>query len=94
MIPLVFGHLGLMIYAVRDGLSAQEILSRTQGNWFWGLFYGFFVLAASVHASIGLRTLIGESVKIRHGALNGITMVFVLGLVMLGARAVVAVTLP
>ncbi|MEM9371617.1 MAG: succinate dehydrogenase, partial [Pseudomonadota bacterium] len=29
MIPLVFGHLALMIYAIQDGLTAEEILGRT-----------------------------------------------------------------
>jgi fumarate reductase subunit C len=29
----VLVHLAVMVYAVRGGLSAAEILSRTQGNW-------------------------------------------------------------
>ena len=36
MVPLVFGHLGMIIYAVQGGLSTAEILSRTQGNVFVG----------------------------------------------------------
>ena len=32
MAPLVLGHLAVMIYAVRGGLSAEEVLSRTQGS--------------------------------------------------------------
>ena len=47
MAPLVFVHLGMMIYAIQGGLSAGEILGRTQGSVFWGLFYGLFVVAAS-----------------------------------------------
>ena len=34
--PLVVVHLGTMIYAIQDGLSAAEILSRTKGSYFWG----------------------------------------------------------
>ena len=32
MAPLVVGHLAVMIYAVQGGLSASEILGRTQGS--------------------------------------------------------------
>ena len=31
MAPLVIGHIAVMIYAVQGGLSAGEILGRTQG---------------------------------------------------------------
>ncbi|NCF47144.1 MAG: succinate dehydrogenase, partial [Alphaproteobacteria bacterium] len=40
MAPLVVGHIGVMIYAVQGGLSAAEILGRTQGSVFWFSFYG------------------------------------------------------
>ena len=40
MAPLVLGHLAMMIYAVQGGLSAAEILGRTQGSILWFLFYG------------------------------------------------------
>lgn len=65
MVPLVFGHLAVMIYAIQGGLSSEEILGRTQGSVFWFLFYGLFVLAVSVHASIGLRTVLGEWAGLR-----------------------------
>ena len=52
--PLVLCHLVLIIYAFRGGLTAAEILSRTQGSLAWAIFYGLFVLAVAVHASIGL----------------------------------------
>ena len=32
MAPLVIGHIAVMIYAVQGGLSAGEILGRTQGS--------------------------------------------------------------
>ena len=37
-------HLGGMIYAVRGGLTAAEILGRTRGNWAFGAFYAVFVV--------------------------------------------------
>ena len=38
-------HLATMIYAVRGGLTAAEILGRTRGNAAWFAFYSLFVLA-------------------------------------------------
>ncbi len=93
MVPLVFGHLAVMIYAIRDGLSAAEILSRTQGSIFWGLFYGLFVIAAAIHASIGLRVLAHEYLKIGNTNLNLLTGLIGSGFLVLGARAVIAVIL-
>ena len=91
MVPLVFGHLGLMIYAVQGGLSAEEILGRTQGSLFWGLYYGFFVLAASLHGAIGLRAILTETINLNAQVLN--LMVAVIGItsLALGLRAVMAV---
>ena len=70
MAPLVLGHLAVMIYAVQDGLSAAEILGRTQGSLWWGAFYGLFALAASVHAAIGLRVVVHETLKVQGPALT------------------------
>ena len=58
--PLVLLHLGVIVYAVQDGLSAAEILARTRGNLTWTATYGVFVLAAAVHGAIGLRSIAGE----------------------------------
>ncbi|MEP6559412.1 MAG: succinate dehydrogenase, partial [Burkholderiales bacterium] len=41
----VLVHLAVIIYAVRGGLSAAEILGRTHGSWSFGLFYAVFVVA-------------------------------------------------
>ena len=35
----VLVHIVTVIYAVRGGLSAAEILGRTHGNWIFGTFY-------------------------------------------------------
>jgi len=56
----VLVHLATMIYAVRGGLSAAEILGRTSGNVAWFAFYTVFVLAIAVHVPIGLRAVLAE----------------------------------
>jgi len=38
LVPLVLVHLGVMLVAIRGGLTAAEILGRTQGSVGWGLF--------------------------------------------------------
>ncbi len=93
MIPLVLGHIAVMIYAIQGGLSSAEILSRTQGSAFWFLFYGVFVVAVSVHAAIGLRVIVHEWLGLRGIALSLLTWTICLVLFVMGARAVMAVTL-
>ncbi len=92
MAPLVLGHIAVMIYAVQGGLTAAEILSRTQGSLLWFLFYGLFVVAVSLHAAIGLRTVAQEWLGLRGVALSALALVTGLGLFALGAQAVWAVT--
>jgi fumarate reductase subunit C len=53
----VLVHLATIIYAVQGGLGAAEILARTRGNAGWLAFYSVFVLAVTVHAPIGLRSI-------------------------------------
>ena len=92
MVPFVLGHLAVMIYAVQDGLSAAEILGRTQGSIAWMLFYGLFVLAVSVHGAIGLRVIVAELLKVKGAVLSALTWLVFLLLLGMGARAVWAVT--
>lgn len=91
MAPLVLVHLGLMIYAIQGGLSAEEILARTRGSLLWGGFYGLFVLAVAVHAAIGLRNILAEWLQLRGALLSAVCWLFGLGLWALGWRAVAAV---
>ena len=56
----VIVHLITIIYAVRNGLSASEILGRTRGSVAWGGFYALFVMAVAVHAPIGVRNICAE----------------------------------
>lgn len=92
MAPLVIGHIAVMIYAIQGGLSAAEILGRTQGSFGWAMFYGTFVVAVSIHAAIGLRVVVHEWAGLRGPALGALTWVVFLGLFWMGAHAVWAVT--
>jgi len=56
----VLVHIVTMIVAVRGGLSAAEILTRTQGNWAFAAFYAVFVLACAVHVPIGVAAIARE----------------------------------
>ena len=91
MAPFVLVHVGLVIYAVRGGLTAGEILSRTEGNWLWIVFYGLFVVSVSVHVPIGLRNILIEWLQLGRGAASAVGLAFGLGLLILGVRAVAAV---
>ena len=90
--PLVIVHLVMILLAVRNGLTAEEILSRTQGNAIWFIFYLVFVLAVTVHAPIGLRNILNEWTGLHRGAVNIICGVFALILFLTGVRAILAVT--
>lgn len=92
MAPLVLGHLAVMIYAIQGGLSAAEILGRTQGSVLWFLFYGTFVVAVSIHGAIGLRTVLHEWGRLKGTSLEVMMWAIGLGLFALGTRAVWAVT--
>lgn len=92
MAPLVIGHLAVMVYAIQGGVTAAEILGRTQGSVIWFLFYGTFTVAVAIHGAIGLRTIVHEWGGLRGGALEAFMWVTGFGLFALGARAVWAVT--
>jgi len=94
MAPLVLGHLAVMIYAIQGGLSTAEILGRTQGSVLWFAFYGLFVFAVSLHAAIGLRVIIHEWLGLKGPVLSLLTWGACAGLLVLGLRAVFAVTVP
>ena len=85
-------HLATMIFAVRGGLTAAEILGRTRGSAAWAAFYGAFVLGVAIHAPIGLRTIVAE-MRGGHGrGIDAAMLAFAAVLLALGLRAVVAVT--
>jgi fumarate reductase subunit C len=84
-------HLATIIYAVRGGLTAGEILARTQGSVAWAAFYAVFVAAAAVHAAIGLRTILAEWLHWRGAGAGFAAAAFAVLLVVAGLRAVWAV---
>lgn len=92
MAPLVLGHIAVMIYAIQGGLSAAEILGRTKGSIVWALFYGTFALAVSIHAAIGVRVILAETILKNRSALDGLTLAIGAGLAFMGLSAVYAVT--
>jgi fumarate reductase subunit C len=92
MVPLVLGHLGVIVYATQAGLSAEAILGRTQGSLFWAGFYGLFVVVAAIHGTIGLRTVLAEMSPLRGRGLDLLVAAFGLLVLGLGLRAVVIVT--
>lgn len=91
LIPFVLAHVGVMIYAAHSGLSAGAILGRTQGSAGWLLFYSSFVVCVAVHAPLGMRAVLNEWTPIGYRAVDGICLALALLLLILGARAVIAV---
>ena len=89
--PLVVVHLVLILYAVYGGLSAAEILGRTQGSAAWAGFYGLFVVTVAVHAPIGVRNVVREWTRWRGRSLDVASVGLAIVLLALGLRAVAAV---
>jgi fumarate reductase subunit C len=87
----VLVHLATIVYAVRGGLSAAEILARTRGSVAWGAFYATFALAVAVHAPIGLRAVVAEWLGWRGATREWFTLLLALVLAVAGLRAVFAV---
>jgi len=84
-------HLATLIYAVRGGLSAAEILARTHANVVWLVFYTVFVLAAAVHVPIGLRPVLAEWAGWRGRSSDAALLGFAMLITWMGLRAVAAV---
>ena len=87
-------HLATIIYAVRVGLTAGEVLGRTRDNGWFLAFYLVFVLAVAIHAPIGLRNILREWTPWRGRSLDIVLAIFALLLLFLGFRAAIAVYLP
>ena len=86
-------HLATIVYAVRGGLSAEEIFARTRGNHAWLAFYAVFVLAAAVHAPIGLRAIAIEWLGWRGRSRDAVLLVFSVALLWAGLRTALTVFL-
>lgn len=82
-------HLGTIIYAVRGGLSAAEIIERVAGNAGWTAFYTVFVLAVAVHAPIGLRAVLSEMTALSPKRVDLLCFIAAAFLVVMGLRTVI-----
>ncbi len=89
--PLVLLHLGVILYAIEGGLSAEEILIRTRSSLWWPILYTVFVGAVAIHAPIGLRNIIAEWTGRKGVFLDVAMMAFSLLLIFTGLRAVLAI---
>ena len=81
-------HLAGIIYAVRGGLTAAEILGRTRGNWGFGAFYALFVVACAIHAPIGVANIVGETTVGRQSSALVIASVLGIAILVMGLSAV------
>ncbi len=86
-------HLATILYAVRGGLTAGEVLARTRGNGWFLAFYLLFVVAVTLHAPIGLRNILREWTPWRGRSLDVALALFALVLLGFGTRAAFAVYL-
>ena len=93
MLPLVLLHIAVIFYASRKGMTAADILARTRGSIVWASFYGVFVAAAAIHAAIGVRNVLTEWSPLEDRGAGTFAIVFGIALLVLGLRAVAAVTL-
>ena len=87
----VLVHLGVIVYAVRGGLTGAAILARTHGSWGFAAFYSTFVIACAVHVPIGLAAIAREWLGWSRGLAVNASRVFGVVLLVLGLRAVYAV---
>ena len=87
-------HLAGMVWAVRGGLTAAEILARTQGNAPLAAFYAVFVLGCAVHVPIGLVAIAREWWRWPPAAAAWFARAVTAALLLLGLRAVWAVYAP
>jgi fumarate reductase subunit C len=93
MAPLVLVHIAVIFYATRQGMSATDILSRTQGSITWAAYYGLFVAAVSIHAAIGVHNVLAEWLPLMERRAGRYAIAFGVLLFVLGLRAVAAVVL-
>jgi fumarate reductase subunit C len=87
-------HLATILYAMRGGLTAGDVLARTRDNGWFLAFYIVFVVAVAIHAPIGLRNVLREWTQWRGRSLDIVLALFMLLLLGLGLRAAFAVYLP
>jgi fumarate reductase subunit C len=90
MVPLVLVHIAVIFYATRQQMTAADILSRTHGSVVWASYYGLFIAAVSIHASIGVRNILTEWSPLDDRAAGWCAVFLGIVLALLGFHAVVA----
>ena len=85
-------HLAVIVYAARGGLTASALLGRTQGNVGFAAFYALFVVACAVHVPIGLKSIAEEWLGWRRRPASWVAVAFGLLVLLVGLRAVYAVS--
>ncbi|MGC1779610.1 MAG: succinate dehydrogenase [Xanthobacteraceae bacterium] len=90
LVPLVLGHLAVIFYATRQSLTAADILSRTHGSVLWASYYGLFVIAASIHAPIGVRNILIEWSPLDERRASLLAVALGLVMALLGFYAIIA----
>jgi fumarate reductase subunit C len=93
MVPLVLGHIAVIFYATRQGLTAADILSRTHDSAVWASYYGIFVIAVSIHAAIGVRNVLTEWSPLNDRGAGLVAIILGIALAVLGFHAVIALVL-
>lgn len=94
MAIFVLIHLGIIIYAVHNGLSAAAVLGRTQGNWPLGAFYAVFVLACAVHVPVGLQAIAAEWLNWRGRSVGVAASLYGILIAVMGLRAIYGLIMP
>ena len=89
----VLVHLVTIVYAVRSGLSAEALLARTRGSVVFAAFYTVFVVAAAVHAPIGLARIGEEWAGLPSRTANAVAGTLAWILAALGMTAVYAMVI-
>ena len=90
--PLVLAHLVIIVLAVRQGLSAQAILSRLHHSLGLAAFYALFVLACAAHVPVGVARIAEEWLGWSERAALALGAVFSVLLLAAGLRAVWGLT--
>jgi fumarate reductase subunit C len=80
-------HIATIVYAVRGGLTAAQILSRTRGSFAFGTFYVVFLAACAVHVPIGLAAILEEWFGFSRRAARAVAVAFAALLFGFGAAA-------
>jgi fumarate reductase subunit C len=94
MTPMIVVHIAVIFYATRHGVTAADILGRVRGNIGWGAFYTVFVMAASIHATVGIRNVLTEWSRLDDRRALITASGFGVVLLGLGLRAVGGLVLP